>query len=238
MLYQVPPKPKHWLLTVSLSLCGMREKHPLAFCSVSTQWPLLCLCWSALSLYSLYKRLCTGLVLEILLLAHIPSNCDVIGSTSGRGRATRRDKSPVCSCALACFLCLDHRNNVIWFSSLYWQSIPAPSLPTVAVAQYCVLLHVCLLFQSNWMSLINLIWGLFINVLRVCLHGLVQTRTPGSWKEGQRPFQENTNNSLWIELHMEQLVCLLDMKYIMTIQMSKAKCSNLEARRGATRRHN
>lgn len=116
-------------------------------------------------------------------------------------------------------------------------SLP-PLCPQFAVAQYCVLLHVCLLFSSNWMSLINLIWGLFINVLRVCLHGLVQTRTPGSCEEGQRPFQENTNNSLWRELHMEQLVCLLDMKYIMTIQMSKPMCSNLEVRRGVTWRHN
>lgn len=91
---------------------------------------------------------------------------------------------------------------------------------------------------SSWMSLINSSWGLFINCgCGCCLHGLAQTRTSGTRKEGEKPFQEKANNSLWKELHMKQLVCLLGMKYIMTVQMSELMCSSLELRRAATWRH-
>ena len=47
---------KHTSSLISLfSLCGMRKTSTLSFCSVSTHWPQPCLCWSALSLCSLYK---------------------------------------------------------------------------------------------------------------------------------------------------------------------------------------
>lgn len=112
-----------------LSLCGMREKniHPRFRLSLRPAAPTTLLLCAFFMFF--IQWLCIRPVLEILVFPHTPSNWDVIGWTSGRGRVTGRDNYPVCSCALACFLCRDHRNNVIWFSSLYWHSHPAPLLP-------------------------------------------------------------------------------------------------------------
>lgn len=101
--------------------------------------------------------LCKKHVLEILVFPPTPSNWAVIGQTSGRGREIGRGEYLVWSCALACFCCMDHRNNVIWFSyvSLFWCLHPVPFF---IITFLQLLLHnvICLLLPCYWLH-----WNLF-----------------------------------------------------------------------------
>lgn len=97
------------------------------------------------------QRLCIRLVLEMLLSAHIPSNWAVIGQTSGRGRVTGRDKQPVCTCASACFLSLNHRNNVIWFSS----HIGTPPTPLPHLHSFDCCCTICVYYVPDHQNVLN-----------------------------------------------------------------------------------
>lgn len=89
----------------------------------------------------------------------------------GGGGQLGGTKKTVCSCALACFLCLDHRNNVIWFSSHYWQFPLPPLCPQLLLHNVVCFCMLFLCSWSSWMSLINFIWGLVYK----CVVGVVCT---------------------------------------------------------------
>lgn len=98
------------------------------------------------------QRLCTGLVLEMLVFPLIPSNWDTIGYSSGRGRVNGRDKNHSAHALLLVFNVLITGTMLSDFH-LTVALLPPAHIPTVAAAHNVPFHFVCLFLI--WVKMSN-----------------------------------------------------------------------------------